>query len=258
MGLESGTRIEDLDASNPATGDPVSEGDNHLRLIKTCVQGSFPSLGATAVSATATDLNKLNSTNINNEFARSFNGRTGAVLPAAGDYEIDDLSDVDTTTATPSTDDVLKWDGANWVPGTIAAPLYGMCLLTGTAGLGSTATRAYYMTTLVDNSIPVGLATVNNDSTNGFYIEAVVDCIVHIDFEPRSGGEIFGIAKDGSKTTGTDSQAAGVIRMRSDDADAMSASVTLAAGEQVWLNNNDAAGAIDTNAFVNALVQQVI
>lgn len=31
---------------------------------------------------------------------------------------IDELDDVDTTTTTPDTDDILEWDGANWVPGT--------------------------------------------------------------------------------------------------------------------------------------------
>ena len=32
---------------------------------------------------------------------------------------IDDLSDVDTTTAAPSTGQALKWNGTNWIPGTI-------------------------------------------------------------------------------------------------------------------------------------------
>ncbi len=33
-----------------------------------------------------------------------------------GSESIDDLSDVDTSTTAPSTNDVLKWDGSNWVP----------------------------------------------------------------------------------------------------------------------------------------------
>ncbi len=59
MALETGTRIDDLVTTNPAAGDNVSEGDDHLRLIKTCVQGSFPSLGATAVTKTASEINDL-------------------------------------------------------------------------------------------------------------------------------------------------------------------------------------------------------
>lgn len=58
MSLESGNRIADLVPTNPVGAtDFVSQGDDHIRLIKACVQGSFPNLGATAVSATAEELN---------------------------------------------------------------------------------------------------------------------------------------------------------------------------------------------------------
>jgi hypothetical protein len=35
-------------------------------------------------------------------------------------HAIDDLSDVDTSTVAPTTDDLLKWDGSNFVPGTVS------------------------------------------------------------------------------------------------------------------------------------------
>lgn len=58
MSLETGTRIADLVATNPVGAtDFVSQGDDHIRLIKACVKGSFPNLGATAVAATAEELN---------------------------------------------------------------------------------------------------------------------------------------------------------------------------------------------------------
>lgn len=41
-----------------------------------------------------------------------------AALPS---HSINDHFDVDTTTTSPSTDDVLTWDGTNWVPGTVDA-----------------------------------------------------------------------------------------------------------------------------------------
>ena len=60
MGLETGTRIADLVPTNPVGAtDFVSQGDDHIRLLKVCIQGSFPSLGATAVAATAAELNYL-------------------------------------------------------------------------------------------------------------------------------------------------------------------------------------------------------
>ena len=50
MPLEAGTLIPDLDANNPLGSDPKSEGDDHLRLIKRTVLGSFPAfVGTTAV-----------------------------------------------------------------------------------------------------------------------------------------------------------------------------------------------------------------
>lgn len=38
----------------------------------------------------------------------------------SADGSIDTHSDVDTTTATPSNNDVLQWNGSNWVPGTVS------------------------------------------------------------------------------------------------------------------------------------------
>lgn len=39
---------------------------------------------------------------------------------------IDDLSDVDTSTNTPNTNEVLKWNGSNWVPGTVSTGAGGL------------------------------------------------------------------------------------------------------------------------------------
>ena len=44
MGLESATYIDELNSSNPATSDDVSQGDDHLRLIKSVLKTSFPSI----------------------------------------------------------------------------------------------------------------------------------------------------------------------------------------------------------------------
>ena len=61
MALETGvTYIEDLVDTNPVGAtDNVDEGDDHIRNIKTAVQGSFPSLGAAAVTKTAAQINDL-------------------------------------------------------------------------------------------------------------------------------------------------------------------------------------------------------
>lgn len=42
MALETGTYISDLTVTNPVAGDPKSQGDDHLRLLKTALRNSFP------------------------------------------------------------------------------------------------------------------------------------------------------------------------------------------------------------------------
>jgi hypothetical protein len=63
MGLETGTYPSDFVLTNPTAGDPKAQGDDHLRLIKTCVQNALP-IGAanypltleTSVSASGTSV----------------------------------------------------------------------------------------------------------------------------------------------------------------------------------------------------------
>ncbi|MDO9183403.1 MAG: hypothetical protein Q7U04_13395, partial [Bacteriovorax sp.] len=47
-------------------------------------------------------------------------GRVGAITGAKNDYSLTKMSDVDLLSATPSSGDVLKFDGTNWVPGIIS------------------------------------------------------------------------------------------------------------------------------------------
>jgi hypothetical protein len=42
MALETGTYVNDLVITNPPSGDPKSQGDDHLRLIKTVLKNTFP------------------------------------------------------------------------------------------------------------------------------------------------------------------------------------------------------------------------
>ena len=57
MGLETGTTIADLNENWPEGTDNVSQGDDHLRLIKSVLKSQFPNLDC-AVLATCDDLNK--------------------------------------------------------------------------------------------------------------------------------------------------------------------------------------------------------
>jgi|TARA_R110000868_G_scaffold118592_1_gene314481 phage-related tail fiber protein len=59
MTVESASYISQLNSSNPSASDPLSEGDDHLRLVKSVLQTQFPSLATTAVTQTSAQMNKL-------------------------------------------------------------------------------------------------------------------------------------------------------------------------------------------------------
>jgi len=59
MGVETATFISQLSATNPLGTDPISEGDNQIRLVKDVLQKQFTTLGAAAVTTTAAELNVL-------------------------------------------------------------------------------------------------------------------------------------------------------------------------------------------------------
>ena len=63
MALESVTNIDDLNASNPTATDPVVEGDDHIRNIKTALKNNFGSITGN-VTSTHTELNYLDGTTL--------------------------------------------------------------------------------------------------------------------------------------------------------------------------------------------------
>ena len=67
MTVESVNFISDLDQNNPAGGDSIAEGDDHIRNIKRALTNTFPNVNE-AVTATADDLNKMSN------FASTGNG----------------------------------------------------------------------------------------------------------------------------------------------------------------------------------------
>jgi len=60
MGVETATYISQLSATNPLGSDPISEGDQQIRLIKTVLKAQFSGLaGTTAVTADGAEMNLL-------------------------------------------------------------------------------------------------------------------------------------------------------------------------------------------------------
>ena len=78
MPLETGTSISDLVSTNPAATDGIVQGDDHIRLLKTVLKTTFPSITG-PVTATQTELNSVTA---------NVTGRaTGGVLVRTGQTE---------------------------------------------------------------------------------------------------------------------------------------------------------------------------
>jgi hypothetical protein len=56
MALESATFINQLNSANPSEGDPIINAADHMRLIKACLQATFPNFTGVAVSSTESQL----------------------------------------------------------------------------------------------------------------------------------------------------------------------------------------------------------
>jgi len=74
-------------------------------------------------------------------------------------HAIDDLSDVDTSTVAPTTNDLLKWDGTNFVPGTVSVdvdtPLNTALRGTDNPHIGAYPNQSFKVTDNPDKSVMV-------------------------------------------------------------------------------------------------------
>lgn len=79
MSVESASYINQLNESNPTSSDLKSEGDNHIRLLKSTLKTTFPNVTG-AVTATHTELNSIGS-----KLSTSGGTMTGQItLPGGG------------------------------------------------------------------------------------------------------------------------------------------------------------------------------
>ncbi len=122
MGLETFTYVDSLNTSNPTSSDPKSEGDDHLRGIKTAVKNTFPNVTG-AVNPTHTELNYVD-------------GVTSAIQTQIDSKQ---ASDADLTTLATngigtSANQIVQLDGSAQLPAVSGA------LLTNLPAAGGTIT----------------------------------------------------------------------------------------------------------------------
>ena len=231
MGLETGNRIEDLNPSWPnSSPDEVSQGDDHLRLIKTCLQGSLPSLGGGQCNATAEELG-----DVVNKLV-SFNGRTDtAAVPEADDYDINDIARI--IVGTINEGDVLVGNSSNEfeaIPSedAILPPIeYGRW--TGSPSRPSTNQFGVVMASLREDTF-TDFATVTNTAADGWEFTADVDNLqVTINFmKVAPGGPDIGFSVNASTAVSISSTAESAVWAHSQQAgNPISATVRLSSGD---------------------------
>jgi microcystin-dependent protein len=94
--LESATYVTDLVASNPASSDPLSNADDHIRLIKATIRATFPNFTSAALQSTQAQIDAAtlavdtNGVSILADAGVNFKTNTtdGITNPAAGEIDI--------------------------------------------------------------------------------------------------------------------------------------------------------------------------
>lgn len=181
MGLESGTYIDSLVATNPLLDDPVSQGDDHIRLLKSTILNSFPNI-AGAMNASHTELNHV--VGVTSGIQGQINGKEDDLgNPAADDYvlastaagvrvwraggasELDDLSDA----RTPGTGNYGIGPTAldSWSSGSYNIAIGDNSLTANSSGSNNTAVGAESLNTVTtsNNNTALGYQSLYNHGT---------------------------------------------------------------------------------------------
>jgi len=181
MGVETATFISQLSATNPLGTDPISEGDNQIRLVKEVLKAQFTSLGAAAVTTTAAELNLID----------GYTGTTAELntldVTTQGTSEVSKVltadSSGDVTIADGAYDfDIASHDGTNGL-------LLGGTLVTATAAevnyldiatLGTSA-NSKALTQNASGEITIGTGSVSTGVTRGVPITITQGTLIDLD-----------------------------------------------------------------------------
>lgn len=191
MALETGTQISDLVDSNPIETDQISKLDDHIRLVKTCIQGSFPNKNV-AILASDENLNQLEDNDFDStikEVGAEVAKLSGAIF--TGDVlatNVDDGNDAqlttkknldDTIAANPIAPLITDVVMSGTINGSDGATIKGTGFTSARAGAGvynitfdSPITDTYVVVVSSAQNSAARNVNVYNETTNGFTMSA--------------------------------------------------------------------------------------
>jgi hypothetical protein len=208
LGNLSGTNTGDQDLSSyqlqPTEG-AFADGD------KTKLDGIEASADVTDATNVEAAGALMDSEVTNLAQVKAFNSADYA--SATHTHAIDELSDVDTSTVAPTTDDLLKWDGSNFVPGTVSVdvdtPLNTSLRGTTNPHIGAYPNQSFkvidnpYKSVMVVADEAGNLKLLNSLGVNNIAVGfSVVEDGVEPDIEVVSGSETYSVISGDSDTKG--------------------------------------------------------
>lgn len=153
MALETGTYTSDLVSTNPTSSDPKSQGDDHIRLIKSTVKATLPNLTG-AMTSSHTELNILDGATLSTSELNILDGVTSSaaelnILDGAT-LDVTELNRLDGITGPAAAKDGETYTGAHNFTGAVTTAA------TQTAGDATTkvATTAFVSATSFSTNLP--------------------------------------------------------------------------------------------------------
>lgn len=203
MPVESATYISQLNPSYPTGAETKAEGDNHIRMFKAAVQGSFTSLGAAAVTKTAAELNS-----VTDRALRAGDTYTGTHAFTGATVTVPTVATADNSTNAASTAMVQAAIAGVNATSSLAYSTSSATSIAVSAGQVVAATNAaavdvrfpasptvgtvcgiHFDNTRIDNTIDVGANSVLG--WNGTTVSGVITCDQKIPLIVRWGGDYW-------------------------------------------------------------------
>ena len=181
MPVATATYISQLSATNPLGTDPISEGDNQIRLVKEVLQAQFTSLGAAAVTASATELNLIDGYTGTTAELNTLDVTTQGTSEASKVLTADASGDV--TIADGAYDfDVASHDGTNGLKlaGTLVTATAAEMNYLDIATLGTSA-NSKALTQNASGEITIGTGSASTGVTRGVPITITQGTLIDLD-----------------------------------------------------------------------------